>query len=130
MAYTMDNANDHIEADVYNIFLPVTCRVTSDGRLEKCLGRNKLHLMVVKDCSLPDFIRHFVKVRDNIQGMTDFSFVETRDVTAFRLELTTEETRKQNWYMNNDGEPILLESNVFYFRVHPRMFQAFGPPED
>jgi hypothetical protein len=98
-------------------------------------GDSALTVHMAYECPLGHHIKHLSKVNQWNAGAYDFDFVKTERTLRYRISLPNAETTTSptgetflvdHFYVNLDGEALLIHKPSFDIRLHSGVLTLFG----
>lgn len=124
-----------VSGSFYSVEAGVVDLADKETKLVPVFGDSALSLHMVSECPLGDHIKQLTKVNDWLSGAYDFSFIQTERVLRYRVSLANlatvklasgEDVLADHYYVNLDGEALLINKTSFDVRLHTGIFQIFG----
>ncbi|XP_035826337.1 ceramide kinase [Aplysia californica] len=124
-----------ISGSVYSVDTGVVDLADRGAKLVPVFGDSAMTVHLASQCPLGHHIKQLSKVQAWDSGAYDFDFVRTERTSRFRISLpnaqtttsaTGETSLEEHFYLNLDGEALLIHKPHFDVRLHTGVVTLFG----
>ncbi|XP_063426942.1 uncharacterized protein LOC134710494 isoform X2 [Mytilus trossulus] len=127
-----DKENYVIRDRVYSIDTWIPTLTDISDHCHPVFGDSKITAHCVKECSFGDHLKHLLKVNERVAYCFKFDFVHALRGRGYRVRIfdTGDSRHRRKYYINYDGDSLLLKSSEFDVRLHRNIIKLFGTKEE
>ncbi|XP_063426950.1 ceramide kinase 1-like isoform X3 [Mytilus trossulus] len=117
---------------VYSIDTWIPTLTDISDHCHPVFGDSKITAHCVKECSFGDHLKHLLKVNERVAYCFKFDFVHALRGRGYRVRIfdTGDSRHRRKYYINYDGDSLLLKSSEFDVRLHRNIIKLFGTKEE
>ncbi|CAG2190921.1 CERK [Mytilus edulis] len=127
-----DKENYVIRDRVYSIDTWIPTLTDISDQCHPVFGDSKITAHCVKECSFGDHLKHLLKVNERVAYCFKFDFVHALRGRGYKVRIfdTGDSRHRRKYYINYDGDSLLLKSSEFDVRLHRNIIKLFGTKEE
>ncbi|CAC5374479.1 CERK [Mytilus coruscus] len=127
-----DKENYVLRDRVYSIDTWIPTLTDISDQCHPVFGDSKITAHCVKECSFGDHLKHLLKVNERVAYCFKFDFVHALRGRGYKVRIfdTGDSRHRSKYYINYDGDSLLLKSTEFDVRLHRNIIKLFGTKEE